>query len=115
MRFSAAPSHARSCASVAVAASTSDAAPVAWAARSRSRAATVAAAAVKRAASAGAVGFGDVAGPTSSSRDGSRPGRITGRVLNAGDDRDAAAERCPRAGCGDATDGSDVGGDEAVM
>ena len=38
--FSAAPNHARSCASVAVAASTSDAAPVACAARSRSRSAT---------------------------------------------------------------------------
>ena len=61
IRFSAAPSQARSWASMAVAASTSEATPVAAAARSRSRSATAAAAAVKRAASASPVGLGDLA------------------------------------------------------
>ena len=79
MRFSAAPSQARSCASVAVAASTSDAAPVACAARSRSRLATAVAAAREACGLGGAVGFVDRRPRlTSASTAGSRPGRITG-------------------------------------
>ena len=52
IHFSDSPSHARSWASCAVAASTSEADPVAWAARSRNRSATAAAAAENRASSA---------------------------------------------------------------
>ncbi len=86
MRFSAAASQARSCARVAVAASTSDAAPVAWAARSRRRVATAVAAAAKRAASAGTVGFGHVAGPLVV-ESGQPAGPDHRRVRNAGDHR----------------------------
>ena len=77
MRFSAAPNQPRSCASVAVAASTSDAAPLALPARSRSRVATVAAASVKRCTSSARSPSASSA-EESALRSGGAPGRITG-------------------------------------
>ena len=91
MRFSAAPSQARSCASVAVAASTSEAAPVAWAARSRSRLATVAAASAKRASFGGAVGFLDVGAGVVDRGQPARPDHRA--VLNTGHDRHTPQHR----------------------
>ena len=87
MCFSAAPSQARSCASVAVAASTSDAAPVACAARSRSRLATAVAAAANRAGFGRAIAFLDVCRRCVVD-DGQSAGPDHRRVLNTGDHRD---------------------------
>ncbi len=78
IRFSAAPIQARSWASVAVVASTSDAAPEALAARSRSRVATAPAAAVKRATSAGLTDSSRPDAWASGSTRGRTPGLITG-------------------------------------
>ena len=80
--FSAAPSQARSWASEAVAASTSDAAPVACAARSRSRSATAAAAASNRpprGPSASATSGADAADRVPGAGRAGSPGRIPRR------------------------------------
>ena len=115
MCFSAAPSQARSCASVAVAASTSDATPVAWAARSRSR---VGHGVGRRGEARGlrrAIGLVDLGRGVDVLERREAAGPDHGAVLNPGDDRDALQNGACRR-CGGATSaGSDVGGDEAVM
>lgn len=78
MRLSVADAQARSCARVAVVASTSAAAPVARAARLRSRSATVTEAAAKRSRSPGRSGSPSSAAVPSASGFGRAPGHSTG-------------------------------------
>ena len=84
IRFSASPSQARSCASSAVAASTSDAEPVECAARSRSRSATVVAAVWNRAVSASRSASATSGAAITPSSPGCRPGRMTGPYATPG-------------------------------
>ncbi len=91
IRFSASRSQARSWASAAVVASTSEATPVAWAARSRSRSATAAAAALSRSTSPGRSALGEhIGGGHRGGRPRSRPDHRgvgdPGHHRNAGQD-----------------------------
>ena len=116
MCFSAAPNHARSCASVAVAASTSDAAPVAWAARSRSRVATAPAAAVNRAASAGPFRLVDIGRGLDLVEYRNAAGPDHRSVLQSPATTGTPCRTVPAGRSADSwSEGSDVDGDEAVM
>ena len=96
MRFSAAPSQARSCASVAVAASTSDAAPVACAARSRSRVGDGSGRRGEPGRLSGTVGLVHLGCRLSRRRAPAAGPAGSPAVLDAGDDGDAVQDRAGR-------------------